>query len=143
MLAFCAVYFDHCIVCPSNYSFWLPLWNIQICLFNCNINFSILYLISFVIFVLFFFILYYITFIWTNNQLGKHQRLFPLVRNKYFQIKFFIYIAILDMEKGFWFFFNVIKLSISDNSDIHTRMAETKKLVIFVDDQRYINCHKV
>ena len=29
MFSFCPFSFDHCIVCPSNYGFWLSLWYLQ------------------------------------------------------------------------------------------------------------------
>ena len=35
--SFCPFYFGHCVVCPSIYRFWLPLWYLQT-LLPTNIN---------------------------------------------------------------------------------------------------------
>ena len=37
-LSFCNFSFGHCVVCPSIYGFWLPLWYLQ-ALFNLNWKF--------------------------------------------------------------------------------------------------------
>ena len=45
-LSFCTFSFGHCVVCPSIYRFWLPLWYLQT-LFKCNWYNRIMYNISY------------------------------------------------------------------------------------------------
>jgi hypothetical protein len=37
---FCAFSFGHCVVCPSIYDFWLPIWYLQTFLITCRIFLS-------------------------------------------------------------------------------------------------------
>jgi hypothetical protein len=46
VLYLCPVYFDHCVVCPSIYCFWLPLWYLQAWQLCCLSFFGFLLLIT-------------------------------------------------------------------------------------------------
>ena len=40
-LSFCPFTFDHCVVCPSIYGFWLPLWYLQTLLYIPTLVWSV------------------------------------------------------------------------------------------------------